>query len=133
MARAIARATRAVDPGLAFLAIAGTQLEHAPATAEDLRTIREIYADRGYDDWGHLHSARAGGRCFARCRAVAAARATIMVEAGAIVAQSGKRVDPSESIRSACTVTRQGAVTMARAVRVSLEGAGLAVRPFAGT
>ena len=49
VARAIARAVRAVDPGLAFLAVAHSALEQA-GIAESLTVVSEIFADRAYTE-----------------------------------------------------------------------------------
>ncbi len=130
VARAIARATRAVDRDLAFLAIAGTELERAGA-AEGLATICEIYADRGYGDDGHLMPRDVPGAVLHDANE-AAARAVAMVETGAVRALSGKRV--AVAIESICVHgDTPGAVAMARAVRAALERAGIALRPFAAS
>jgi UPF0271 protein len=127
LARAIARATRAVDPGLAFLAIAGTALERAGA-AEGLATIREIYADRGYADDGQLLPRSVEGAVLHDVTE-AAERVVAMIAEGAVIARSGRRV-PIE-IESICVHgDTPGAVAMARAVRASLEAAGIELRPF---
>ena len=129
-ARAIARAARAVDRDLAFLAIAGTELERA-GEAEGLVTVHEIYADRGYTDDGHLIPRSEAGAVLHDADE-AAARAAAMVEAGAIFAVSGKRV--KVDIDSICVHgDTPGAVAMARAVRAALERAGIALRPFAAS
>ena len=130
VASAIARAVRAVDRDLAFLAIAGTELERA-GTAAGLTTVREIYADRGYGDDGHL-VARSEPGAVLHDADEAATRAAAMVEAGAVFALSGKRVPVA--IDSICVHgDTPGAVAMARAVRAALERAGIVVRAFAAT
>jgi UPF0271 protein len=53
VAAAIVRATRAVDPNLAILAISGTELEKI-ARAEGVQAFSEIFADRGYTPAGNL-------------------------------------------------------------------------------
>jgi UPF0271 protein len=53
VAAAIVRATRAVDPRLAILAISGTELEKI-AKAEGVQAFSEIFADRGYTPAGNL-------------------------------------------------------------------------------
>lgn len=127
-ARAIARAARAVDRDLAFLAIAGTELERA-GQAEGLATVCEIYADRGYTDDGHLVPRSAPGAVLHDADE-AAARAAAMVGAGAVFAVSGKQV--KVGIDSICVHgDTPGAVAMARAVRAALERAGVTLRPFA--
>ena len=128
VARALARATKAVDPTLAFLAIAGTALERA-GEAEGLTTIHEIYADRAYTDEGTLVSRALPGAVL-HDPAEAAARAVAMVEGRAVIALSGKRIPVD--VESICIHgDTPGAVAMARAVRAALEGAGLTVKPFA--
>ena len=130
MARALARATKAVEPRLAFLAIAGTALERA-GEAEGLTTVREIYADRAYTDEGTLVSRALPGAVL-HDPIEAAARVLAMVEERAVIALSGKRVPVY--IESICIHgDTPGAVAMARAVRTALERAGHAVRPFAAT
>ena len=130
VARAIARAARAVDRDLAFLAIAGTELERAGA-AEGLATVAEIYADRGYTDDGHLVPRSAPGAVL-HAADEAAARAAAMVEEGCVFAISGKRV--KVAIDSICVHgDTPGAVAMARAVRAALERAGATLRPFAAS
>jgi UPF0271 protein len=127
IAGAIARATKAVDPHLAFLAVAGTALEHA-GIAHGLTTIREIFADRAYTDDGHLAPRSAPGGVLHDVEA-AATRAVAMVEAGAVIALSGRTVPVG--IDSICVHgDTPGAVAMARAVRAALEGAGITLRAF---
>ena len=128
VARALARAVRAVDRDLAFLAIAGTELQHA-GDAEGLRTVREIYADRAYTDEGQLVSRALPGAVLHDVDA-AAIRAAAMVAEGAVVSLSGKKV-PVE-IGSICVHgDTPGAAAMARAVRAALEAAGVTLRSFA--
>ncbi len=129
LAAAIARACRAVDPQLAFLAVAGTELQRA-GEAAGLQTLREIYADRGYDDAGHLAPRGAPGAVLHDV-AAAAERAARMVAEGAVTSLSGRRV--AVGIDSICVHgDTPGAVAMARAVRGALEAAGVTVAAFAG-
>ncbi len=128
LAAAIARASRAVDPDLAFLAVAGTALERA-GEAAGLRTVREIYADRGYTDAGHLAPRSALGAVLHDV-AEAAARAVRMVADGAVTSLGGRRVPVG--IDSICVHgDTPGAVAMARAVRDALTTAGVVVAAFA--
>ena len=128
IARAIARATRAVDANLAFLAVSGTELERA-GSAEGLRTIAEIYADRGYTDSGHL-APRAMPGAVLHDRDEAAARAVEMIMSGEVIALSGKRIPVG--IASICVHgDTPGAVAMARAVREALVAAGIVPLAFA--
>jgi UPF0271 protein len=127
IARSIARAVKAVDPRLGFLAIAGTELE-AAGLAEGLSVAREIYADRAYTDAGLL-AQRANPGAVLDAPNVVADRALAMVEAGAIITVSGKLIPVG--IDSICVHgDSANAVAMARAVRARLEAAGIALAPF---
>ena len=127
-ARAVARGVRAAGRDLMFLAIAGTELQRA-GEAEGLRTVHEIFADRGYTDDGHLVPRSAQGAVLHDPDA-AAARAAAMVAEGAVVALSGKKVPVA--IDSICVHgDTPGAVAMARAVRAALEADGVVLRSFA--
>src|SRR5207237_6264367 len=53
VADAVARAVRAADPALAFLSIALSE-QFKAAQAHGIKTIAEIYADRGYTERGGL-------------------------------------------------------------------------------
>ncbi len=129
LATAIARACRAVDPRLAFLAVAGTELQRA-GEAAGLHTLREIYADRGYDDGGQLVPRGTPGAVLHDATA-AAKRAVRMVAEGAVTSLSGRRVPLG--IDSICVHgDTPGAVAMARAVREALEAAGVTIAAFAG-
>lgn len=127
VARAVARAVKAVDPRLAFLAVAGTQLEKAGA-AEGLAVAREIYADRAYTDEGFLVDRSTPGAVLHDPDEVAE-RVLAMVEAGAVIAVSGKRAPVG--VDSICVHgDTPNAVAMAKAVRGRLEAAGVALAPF---
>ncbi len=128
IARAIARATKIVDPKLIFLAIAGTELERA-GTAEGLAIAREIYADRGYRDDGLLLPRGEAGAVLTDPDAIAA-RVLAMVRDGAVISASGKHL--STQIDSICVHgDTPDAVAIAAAVRKGLEAEGIALRPFA--
>ncbi len=127
VAAAIARAARAVAPDLVFLAMAGTALELAGRKA-GLRVVCEIYADRAYTDDGLLVPRGQQGAVLHEVEAVAA-RALAMVEAGAVIGLSGKRI--AVGIESICVHgDTPDAVAMAKAVRTRLESAGFSLRPF---
>ena len=127
VARAIARAAKAVDPALRFLAVAGTALESEGAAA-GLVVAREIYADRGYTDAGLLVPRGAPGAVLHDADQ-AAARVVAMVAEGAVFALSGRRIPVG--IDSICVHgDTPGAVAMARAVRAALERNGIALQSF---
>jgi 5-oxoprolinase (ATP-hydrolysing) subunit A len=128
VADAIARAVRAVDRSLAFLTIAGSAQEKSAAAA-GLRAIAEIYADRGYDDSGHLIPRGRPGAMI-EDPDQASDRVLAMVEAGAIITATGKRLPTP--ISSVCVHgDSEHAVETARRVRARLESAGVTIAAFA--
>jgi UPF0271 protein len=128
VADAIARAVRAVDRSLTFLTIAHSQQELAAAAA-GLRTVPEIYADRGYAEDGHLIPRGQPGALIEDPQA-AAARVIAMIEAGAIITEAGKHL-PTQ-IGSVCVHgDSPHAVDTAQCVRSRLQATGITVAPFA--
>ena len=131
VADAVARAIRAVDPGLALLANALTELVVA-GEAAGLETYQEIYADRGYTETGQLISRSQPGAMIEGAEE-AAARVLAMVEAGAVITAGGRYLPTP--IRSICVHgDSDHAVATAGRVRERLEQAGIAlksVRPMA--
>ncbi|MCI0466299.1 MAG: 5-oxoprolinase subunit PxpA [Beijerinckiaceae bacterium] len=128
VAAALARAVKAVAPGLVFLAPAGTELE-AAGLAEGLAVAREIYADRAYTDTGLLADRSQLGAVL-QDAGEAAGRIAAMISEGAIISMSGKRL-PAK-IDSICVHgDTPNAAAMAKAVRARLEQAGIALAPFA--
>ena len=126
-ALAIGRAIAAVDRELIWVVMAGTELERAGEEL-GLRLAREIYADRAYDDTGHLVSRKLPGAVIHDAE-LAAGRVVDMVEAGAVISQSGRRIPVK--IDTVCVHgDNPAAVAMARAVRAALEAKGVAVRPM---
>jgi UPF0271 protein len=128
VAGAVSRAVRAVDPSLICLVIARGQQERI-ARELGLQVRSEIFADRGYTEEGHLVSRKLPGAVLQDAQD-AAARVLRMVNAGAIETVSGRLLPTS--IDSICVHSdTPSAVAMARAVRQTLESAGVAVRSFA--
>ncbi len=129
IATAVARAIRAVDRDLVHLAIACSEQIRA-GEAVGLGVVAEIFADRGYDEGGQLVRRGLPGAMIDDPEE-AAARAVTMVEEGAIVTLSGRRLPTA--IGSIC-VHGDGAHAVAAAglLRQRLLGAGVAVRAFAG-
>jgi UPF0271 protein len=128
VATAIARAVRAVDPSLTFLTIARSQQEFAAAEA-GLRTVAEIFADRGYTEDGHLIPRGQPGALITDPD-TAAARVIAMIEAGAIITQGGTRLPTP--IGSVCVHGDSAhAVETAQRIRTRLQVAGITVAPFA--
>lgn len=127
VARAIARAVRAVDSSLAFLAVARSALEQAGA-AEQLNVVSEIFADRAYTERGLLLPRSQPGAVLDDPELIAD-RMLVMVSEGAVVGIGGKRIPTP--IHSVCVHgDTPNAVAIAKAVRMKLEDAGIALQPF---
>ena len=128
LARAVARAIKAVDPNYIFVVMPGLPTEKAGEEA-GLRLAREIYADRAYAANGNLASRKLPGAVLHDAEA-AAERILGILESGEVVAIDGTRI----RVR-ADTVCVHGdtadAVAMARAVKRRLDAAGYAVEPMA--
>lgn len=130
VARALARAVRAVDPNLPLVVMPGLAAERAAEEA-GLAVVREIYADRAYADDGQL-CARSLPGAVIHDAAEIAARVLRMAEEGAVFTLSGRRI--AVPIDTVCVHgDTPGAVAAARAVRASLEAAGFSVAGFAGS
>jgi UPF0271 protein len=127
LARAIADGIKAVDRDLIFVAISGTELERAGAAA-GLRIAREVYADRTYQDSGLLTPRKQPGAVL-HDAATAARRVLQMVEEQAIRSVNGVKLPVK--IDTICVHgDNPAAVDMARAVRDTLERAGVTIRPM---
>lgn len=127
-ADAIARATKSVDPSLAILAIAGTEIERA-AERCNMKAVREIFADRAYTRAGNLVPRSQPGAVIHDSKA-ASERVIAMLQAGAIIATDGTKIPVG--IDSICVHgDTPGAVAMAKAVRQALGEAGYTLRAFA--
>ena len=128
VADAIARAMKAVDPSLVFLAIAcGEHVKAADGLG--IAAVTEIYADRGYTEAGRLMPRDRPGALIEDPE-LAAERVLAMVEGGAVITHAGTRL--KTPIGSICTHgDSANAVAMARLVRARLEAAGVKIAPFA--
>jgi 5-oxoprolinase (ATP-hydrolysing) subunit A len=127
VARAIARAVRAVDGSLAYLAVAlGEQVRAAERAG--LVAISEIFADRGYTEKGGLIPRGQPGAMIEEPDA-AAARVLAMVEESAVITACGARLKCP--IGSVCVHgDSPHAVDTAKQVRRKLEIAGLRLAAF---
>jgi UPF0271 protein len=127
MADAIARAIKAVDPKLIFLATAGSEMAKA-GRKHGLTTAQEIFADRTYGDDGNL-TPRSQPHAMIHDAQQALAHVRRMVEEQAIFSLSGKKI-PTE-IDSICVHgDEESAVVVARTVREGLEQAQIRVLPL---
>jgi UPF0271 protein len=129
IADAVAAAIKAVDADLTFLAIALSEQVRA-GEAAGLRTVSEVFADRGYTEKGGLVPRGQPGAMIETAEE-AADRVLSMIGEGALVTVSGARIPaPVESI---CVHGDSAhAVKVAGTVRSRLEQAGFAIAPFAG-
>jgi len=127
MSEAIARATKAIDREIIFLAQANTEQGKA-ARKHGLRVAEEVFADRTYTDKGFLTPRKEAGSMI-KDPASAVAHVRRMVDEQAIYSTSGKRI-PCQ-VDSIC-VHGDGptAVTVSKAVRDGLETAGIRVVPL---
>ncbi len=127
VARAIAAAVRAVDPGLVVVVMPGLAAERA-AEALGLTVVREIYADRAYAEDGQLVPRNRPGAVITDAAAVAE-RTRRMVEDGALLTLSGRRIPVA--IDTVCVHGDDPhAVATAQAVRGVLQAAGVTLAPF---
>lgn len=127
LAGAIARAIRAVDPGLLFVVLPGSEMERA-GHAAGLAVACEVFADRGYLDDGSL-APRGQPGALIHDPEEAARRTVEMVTAGTVRALSGTMV-PVKADTICIHGDSPAAVAMAKAVRSALEQAGVAIRPM---
>jgi 5-oxoprolinase (ATP-hydrolysing) subunit A len=127
LARAVARAIKAVDPNLIFIVMPGLETERA-GEAEGLRIAREIYADRAYADNGNLISRKLPGAVIHEPD-LAAERVLRMVEDSEIVTASGKHLKAHPDTVCVHGDTH-GAVEMARRIKARLKGGGIVIRPL---
>lgn len=129
VAGAIAGAVRALPGKLALLAISGTELEVEGRKA-GLEVVSEVFADRAYRADGRLVPRGQAGAVLKDADA-AADRMLRFAETGRMPVLGGGEV--ALAARSVCVHgDSAGAVAMARKIRARLEGAGVAIRPFAG-
>lgn len=128
MAKAISKAIKAVDPSLVFLATAGTEIERAGRDT-GLTVAAEIFADRAYEDDGQLRSRALPGALLHDADVISQTMVDA-VTSGHLTSINGKPI--AVGMESICVHgDNKTAVAIAGAVRKALEGAGIAVSPFA--
>lgn len=127
VARAIARAVRAVSRDLAVLAISGTALEPA-AQAEGLAVFSEVFADRAYRPDGRLVPRGQSGAVI-HDPATVATRMLAFLDSGRMPVQDGAQI--TLAAHSICLHgDNPGALDLARGLKAALIGAGITVAPF---
>lgn len=126
-AEAVVAAVTAYDPSLPLMGLAGSELLDAGARA-GLRTVAEAFADRAYTPEGRLVPRREPGSVLDDPDLVAERMARLVTE-GRLTAVDGSDVEVRAD--SVCVHgDSPGAVSMAWAVRVSLERVGAQIAPF---
>lgn len=129
LAHDLYEAALSVEPDLIVMVLAGTAQEDA-VRALGCLYAGEIFADRAYNDDATLVDRSLPGAVI-HDPAVAGKRMVDMVQAGAIITESGKRIETAVD-----TICLHGdtptAVEIAQAVRGTLESAGITLKQFDG-
>jgi UPF0271 protein len=127
VALAVGKAIKAVDPGLIYLALSGSEMVRAGEQL-GLPVAHEAFADRLYDDDGMLTSRKLPGAVI-HDAGVAARRVVEMVGNQEIVSRNGKHIP--QRIDSICVHGDEPtAVALAQSVRDGLEAAGIRIVPL---
>lgn len=128
LARAIARGVARYRRDLVLVGLATSAPLRAAAEAEGLRFAGEAFADRAYAGDGSLVSRREPGALLADPQA-AAAQALQVAQEQSVTARDGTLVHVAAATLCLHGDT-PGAATLARAVRATLEAAGITVAPL---
>jgi UPF0271 protein len=127
MALAVGRAIKAADPSLLYMVMPGMATERA-ADKLGLRGIREIYADRTYDDTFNLTDRSKPGAVIHETQA-AIDHVLRIVRDQAITSVNGRTL--KVAIDSVCVHgDNPGSVALAHTLRGELEKAGYTVTPY---
>jgi UPF0271 protein len=127
LALAIGRAIKTVDRDIIYVALAGSQMEHAGREL-GLRVAREGFCDRLYDDDGNLTSRKVPGAVLHDPEAVKE-RVVHMVLNDEILSRNGTRL--KVRLDTLCVHGDEATgVAVARAARQGLEAAGVRVVPL---
>jgi 5-oxoprolinase (ATP-hydrolysing) subunit A len=121
-ASAIARAIRAVDPSIIYVALAGSEMERA-GRALGLKVALEGFVDRQYDDDGNLTSRSVPGSVY-KSPEQAIAQVLDMVLNKTLVSRNGKEM-PCHVHTLCIHGDEPTAVRIAGEVRAALIGAGV--------
>ena len=122
------RAALAVAPDIIIMVLAGTA-QQAAATELGCKMACEIFADRAYNDDATLVDRSLPGAEI-HDAALAAKRMVAMVQAGAIITESGKHI-PTRIDTICLHGDTAEAVDIAIATRTALEAAGVTISQFA--
>ena len=129
MARALYEAALDIDPDVIIMVLAATAQERAVREL-GCNWAGEIFADRPYNDDATLLDRSQPGAVL-KDPEFATARIVEMLKEGAIISQSGKRIETK--IDTICLHGDEpSAVAMAKAVRAGLEAEGVQIRTMDG-
>lgn len=130
VARGVAEAILQVDPGLYYLALAGTKGDLMAAIGREmgLKVVHEAFPDRAYTPEGTLVPRSQPGAVIKDPGEVAA-RALKMARDGVVEAIDGRPI-PLAAQTLCVHGDTPGAVDLVRQIRESLENAGIRVAPF---
>jgi UPF0271 protein len=126
-ARAIARAIKATDPDLIFVATACSEMVKA-GHREGLRVAEEGYIDRTYEDTGAL-TPRSQAGAVIHDTAAAVRQVVTFLDAGGIVTRSGKRL-PARVQTFCAHGDDDASVRTLAAVRDALQARGIDIVPL---
>ena len=127
LARACYQAALAVDPDTRIMVLAATAMEQIVRDL-DCNWVGEIFADRAYCDDGTLVPRNQPGAVL-HDAAQAATRILNMLDAGAIITESGKHI-PCQIDTICLHGDTPDAVAMAQAIRAHLTDAGVTLARF---
>lgn len=127
LARACYEAALAVDPDIVIMVLAATAMEEVVKEL-GCNWAGEIFADRAYNDDATLVDRSLPGAVIHDAH-IAAPRILKMLEAGAIIAESGREI-PCKIDTICLHGDTPGAVAMARGVRDHLTSAGINIAPL---
>lgn len=124
LARACYQAALDVDPDIVIMVLAATAMEDV-TRALGCNWAGEIFADRAYNDDATLVDRRKPGAVIHDAE-IAAPRILRMLEAGAIISETGKHI-PCRIDTICLHGDTAGAVDMARGIRAQLMAAGVTI------
>ena len=127
LARACYQAALDVDPDIIIMVLAATAMEDV-VREMDCNWAGEIFADRAYNDDATLVDRSLPGAVLHNAE-VAAARILKMLDAGAIIAETGHHI-PCQIDTICLHGDTPGAVAMARGIRERLTDAGITIAPL---
>jgi UPF0271 protein len=127
LARACYSAALEIDPNIVIMVLAATAMEDVVREL-NCNWAGEIFADRAYNDDATLVDRSLPGAVLHDAQ-TAAPRILKMLEAGAIIAESGKHI-PCQIDTICLHGDTPGAVEMARGIRQHLTDAGISIAPL---